>query len=175
MQWPVTRRSTGRDPQLPGLHRPGQRGDRRPRLGGDGKCLVWSADCLYCDQITAWVGGLTMEGGYCDSAAQPDQCKDAVQFLIPLALPLLASQPRDWVDQVGEAAGHTWRHKRFEQPSWKYPVIMYRMLSSSVSSGAPARVRTGRAMSARREPRRWDSSPPRRKPPRHRRRSSSPR
>ena len=42
-----------------------------------------------------------MEGGYCDTAAQPDQCKDAVQFLIPLALPLLASQPRDWVDQVG--------------------------------------------------------------------------
>ena len=47
-----------------------------------------------------------MEGGYCDTAAQPDQCKDAVQFLIPLALPLLASQPRDWVDQVDLVVAH---------------------------------------------------------------------
>lgn len=76
------------------------------RVNGATDALAWE------ETITAWVGGLTMEGGYCDAAAQPDQCKDAVQFLIPLALPLLASQPRDWVDQFcfewGACKGADW-------------------------------------------------------------------
>jgi len=36
--------------------------------------------------------------GFCSSFDAPDECKEGVAFVIPLALPILANAPRDWVD-----------------------------------------------------------------------------
>ena len=55
-------------------------------------------DALAWDEtITAWVDGLQNEG-FCGAQEDPEECKEAVAFLIPLALPILAGQDRLWVD-----------------------------------------------------------------------------
>eukprot|EP00091_Calanus_sinicus_P003295 TRINITY_DN1345_c0_g1_i3.p1 TRINITY_DN1345_c0_g1~~TRINITY_DN1345_c0_g1_i3.p1 ORF type:complete len:140 (-),score=53.36 TRINITY_DN1345_c0_g1_i3:99-494(-) len=61
------------------------------RVDGATDALAWE------ETITAWVSGL-QEEGFCGAQEDPEQCKEAVAFLIPLAFPVLVAQPRDWVD-----------------------------------------------------------------------------
>ena len=61
------------------------------RVNGSTDALAWE------ETIVAWVSGLQDEG-FCGAQEDPEQCKEAVAFLIPLAFPVLVAQPRDWVD-----------------------------------------------------------------------------
>merc|ERR1712179_163801 len=57
-------------------------------------------DALAAEEtITGWIDGL-QGSGFCLELVpdNEDGCKEAVEQLLPLALPLLAAQPRDWVD-----------------------------------------------------------------------------
>ena len=50
--------------------------------------------------MTGWVDALTMTGGFCDLAhpTEVEQCKEGVNWLLPLALPALVAYPdRGWV------------------------------------------------------------------------------
>jgi len=61
------------------------------RVNSATDALAWE------ETITAWVTGLQNDG-FCSSFDAPDECKEGVAFVIPLALPILANAPRDWVD-----------------------------------------------------------------------------
>ena len=61
------------------------------RINGVNDTLAWE------DTIADWVAGLSGDW-FCSSQPDPEQCAEAISFLIPLALPVLVSQPRDWVD-----------------------------------------------------------------------------
>eukprot|EP00091_Calanus_sinicus_P023708 TRINITY_DN8156_c0_g1_i1.p1 TRINITY_DN8156_c0_g1~~TRINITY_DN8156_c0_g1_i1.p1 ORF type:complete len:108 (-),score=31.39 TRINITY_DN8156_c0_g1_i1:96-419(-) len=61
------------------------------RINGVTDALAWQ------ETIDAWIPGLQNEW-FCDYQPDPEQCSEAIAFLIPLALPILVDQPRDWVD-----------------------------------------------------------------------------
>ena len=48
------------------------------------------------ETIIGWVDTL-QNGGFCDATSDPDQCKELIAFVLPLALPALVNYPRDWV------------------------------------------------------------------------------
>ena len=60
------------------------------RANGATDALAWE------ETIVAWVYGLQNDG-FCDATANPKSCKEAVAWLIPLALPALVDYPRGWL------------------------------------------------------------------------------
>ena len=60
------------------------------RVNSASDSLAWEGS------IIGWVDTL-QNGGFCDEMSDPDQCKELIAFLIPLALPALVNYPRDWV------------------------------------------------------------------------------